>query len=292
MRGSDHHDLGSLGSSLLGHDESENAGNECGKPAWIPAGKRLPSVSIRMYCGLGGIFYAQPFVSTIGKCVAIEGRATTKSIDITQLAVDSTGTPTSGWPSSHRSGLPSHVSEIEGAQRPPSVSTSRLRVPEILKPICEANLDFRQVPMYWDQWVHLIASVYSGHTSAVSVMARFGPPRAAIRCMRSVSGSDACWHRVPGDYFVKAASDESYCACSIAAEATNALKRADLHRPRRQLSGKSEDEMHAVAMREPAANIVWRGTRENAGDLIVGAAPKRPPYAGIVARCAPTRTEG
>jgi TnpA family transposase len=46
--------------------------------------------------------------------------------------------------------------------------------PEILKLICEANLDFDQAPMYWDQWVHLIASVHSGHTSAVSVMARFG----------------------------------------------------------------------------------------------------------------------
>ena len=43
-------------------------------------------------------------------------------------------------------------------------------VPEILKPICEANLDFRQVPMHWDKWVHLIASVYSGHSSAVSVL--------------------------------------------------------------------------------------------------------------------------
>jgi TnpA family transposase len=31
-------------------------------------------------------------------------------------------------------------------------------VPKILKPICEANLDFRQVPMHWDKWVHLIAS--------------------------------------------------------------------------------------------------------------------------------------
>src|SRR5271163_1342385 len=27
--------------------------------------------------------------------------------------------------------------------------------------------------MHWEKWVHLIASVYSGHTSAVSVMARF-----------------------------------------------------------------------------------------------------------------------
>jgi TnpA family transposase len=47
-------------------------------------------------------------------------------------------------------------------------------VPEILKPICEASLDLSQVPTHWDPWVHLLASVYSGHTSAVSVMARFG----------------------------------------------------------------------------------------------------------------------
>jgi hypothetical protein len=35
-------------------------------------------------------------------------------------------------------------------------------------------LDFSRVPQYWDQWVHLLASVHSGHTSAISVLARFG----------------------------------------------------------------------------------------------------------------------
>ena len=59
----------------------------------------------------------------------------------------------------------------------------RLRGCEVpdLKPICEANLDFGRVPMLWDPWVRLIASVHSGHTSAVSVMTRFDSPRAVIR---------------------------------------------------------------------------------------------------------------
>jgi hypothetical protein len=47
-------------------------------------------------------------------------------------------------------------------------------VPQILKPICEASLDLSQVPVHWDRWVHLIASAYSGHTSAINVLARFG----------------------------------------------------------------------------------------------------------------------
>jgi hypothetical protein len=47
-------------------------------------------------------------------------------------------------------------------------------VPQILKPICEASLDFSHVPKHWDRWVHLIASAYSGHTSAINVLARFG----------------------------------------------------------------------------------------------------------------------
>jgi len=45
-------------------------------------------------------------------------------------------------------------------------------VPQILKAICEASLDLSQVPVHWDRWVHLIASAYSGHTSAINVLAR------------------------------------------------------------------------------------------------------------------------
>jgi hypothetical protein len=61
--------------------------------------------------------------------------------------------------------------------------------------------------MYWDQWVHLIASVHSGHTSAVSVMARFG----------SAARGDPLYEVGVGiGRLLRKPSDESYCACSIA----------------------------------------------------------------------------
>ena len=42
------------------------------------------------------------------------------------------------------------------------------------RPICHANIDLERISAHWDAIVHLVASVHSGHTSAVSVTARYG----------------------------------------------------------------------------------------------------------------------
>jgi TnpA family transposase len=47
-------------------------------------------------------------------------------------------------------------------------------IPEILRSICHANIDLAKITAQWEQIVHLVASVHSGHTSAIQVLARFG----------------------------------------------------------------------------------------------------------------------
>jgi TnpA family transposase len=44
--------------------------------------------------------------------------------------------------------------------------------------IYRANIDLAKIEAHWEQIVHLVASVHSGHTSAIQVLARFG---AAVR---------------------------------------------------------------------------------------------------------------
>ena len=47
-------------------------------------------------------------------------------------------------------------------------------IPEVIKPICLANADIELIEAHWDQLVHLTASVHTGHSSAVTALARFG----------------------------------------------------------------------------------------------------------------------
>ena len=47
-------------------------------------------------------------------------------------------------------------------------------IPEVIKPICSANADIELIEAHWDQLVHLTASVHTGHSSAVTALARFG----------------------------------------------------------------------------------------------------------------------
>jgi TnpA family transposase len=121
-------------------------------------------------------------------------------------------------------------------------------VPQVLKPICEASLDFSRVPLHWDQWVHLIASAYSGHTSAINVLARFGSaargdPLYEVgvvigRLLRTV---------FLADYFVNSTFRRELLRALNRGEATNALKRLIYTGHVANYQAKSEDEMQAVA---------------------------------------------
>jgi Tn3 transposase DDE domain-containing protein len=169
-------------------------------------------------------------------------------------------------------------------------------VPEILKPICEASLDLSHVPTQWDPWVRLLASVYSGHTSAVSVMARFGSaargdPLYEVgvvigRLLRTV---------FLADYFVNPVFRREILRLLNRGEATNALKSLIYTGRVAGHQAKSQDEMQAVAdALSLLANIVmaWNTVKMQAifdrwAQSRSGAIPPE-----LIARCAPTRTEG
>lgn len=131
-------------------------------------------------------------------------------------------------------------------------------MPPILQPICEASLDLSQVPIHWDRWVHLIASAYSGHTSAINVLARFGSaargdPLYEVgvvigRLLRTV---------FLADYFVNPAFRRELLRVLNRGEATNALKRLIYTGRVANYQAKSEDEMQAVADAYRAAKYAW-----------------------------------
>jgi TnpA family transposase len=259
--------------------------------------RQTPSVGIYSHVLAGwGIFHAQPFVLNERQVgVAIEGVLRQETFDIIQLAVDTHGHTDFGMGLSHGTGF-DMCPRLKALKDRHLILPRSCEVPEILKSICEANLDFDQVPMYWDQWVHLIASVHSGHTSAVSVMARFGSaargdPLYEVgveigRLLRTI---------FLADYFVKPAFRRELLRVLNRGEATNALKRLIYTGRVASYQAKSEDEMQAVAdALSLLANIVMAWNTAKMQTIFDRWAKRRngaiPPE--LIARCAPTRTEG
>lgn len=238
----------------------------------------------------------QPFVLNerqVGP--AIEGVLRHQELDITQLAVDTHGYTDFGMALSHG----------EGFDLCPRLKTLKDRhlflprgyaVPEILKSICEASLDFSQVPQYWDQWVHLLASVHSGHTSAISVLARFGSAARGDPLYEVGVGIGRLLRTVfLADYFVNPVFRRELLRVLNRGEATNALKRLIYTGRVANYQAKSENEMQAVAdALSLLANIVmaWNTAKMQAtfdrwAQRRSGAIPPE-----LIARIAPTRTEG
>ncbi len=53
-------------------------------------------------------------------------------------------------------------------------------IPENLKGLCHVTIDPAKAAMQWDAMVHLFASVHSGHSSAITVLARYGSAARGI----------------------------------------------------------------------------------------------------------------
>jgi len=100
-------------------------------------------------------------------------------------------------------------------------------IPESVQQICTASVDLHRIGSHWEQMIHLVASVHSGHSSAVHVTARFGsaargdPLYEAVvhlgRLLRTVS---LC------DYFLNDVFRRELLRVLNRGEAANALKRA------------------------------------------------------------------
>jgi TnpA family transposase len=265
--------------------------------ARIDPRRQTPSVGIYSHVMAGwGIFNAQPFVLNERQVgVAIEGVLRQEAVKITQLAVDTHGHTDVGMAVSDGVGF-AMCPRLKALSDRHLYLPRGCEVPEILKPICEASLDLSQVPTHWDPWVRLLASVYSGHTSAVSVMARFGSaargdPLYEVgvvigRLLRTV---------FLADYFVNPVFRREILRVLNRGEATNALKRLIYTGRVAGHQAKSQDEMQAVAdALSLLANIVmaWNTVKMQAifdrwAQRRSGAIPPE-----LIARCAPTRTEG
>jgi TnpA family transposase len=179
--------------------------------------------------------------------VAIEGVLRQEAIDIAQLAVDTHRHTDFGMGLSHGTGF-DMCPRLKALKDRHLILPRGCEVAEILKSICEANLDFGPVPMYWDQWVHLIASVHSGHTGAVSVMARFGSAARGDPLYEVGVGIGRLLRTIfLADYFVKPAFRRELLRVLNRGEATNALKRLIYTGRVASYQAKSEDEMQAVA---------------------------------------------
>ena len=259
--------------------------------------RQTPSVGIYSHVLAGwGIFYAQPFVLNDRQVgVAIEGVLRQEAFDITQLAVDTHGHTDVGMAVAHGTGF-DMCPRLKALKDRHLFLPRGCEVPEILKSICEPSLDLSQVPVHWDRWVHLIASVHSGHTSAVSVMARFGSAARGDPLYEVGVGIGRLLRTIfLADYFVKPAFRRELLRVLNRGEATNALKRLIYTGRVANYQAKSEDEMQAVAdALNLLANIVMAWNTAKMQAIFDRWARRRngeiPPE--LIARCAPTRTEG
>jgi TnpA family transposase len=259
--------------------------------------RQTPSVGIYSHVLAGwGIFHAQPFVLNERQVgVAIEGVLRQEAIDVTQLAVDTHGHTDFGMSLSHGAGF-------DMCPRLKALSDRHLylprdcEVPKILKPICEATLDFGEVPTHWDRWVRLIASVHSGHSSAVSVMARFGSAARGDPLYEVGVGIGRLLRTIfLADYFVKPAFRRELLRVLNRGEAINALKRLIYTGRVANYQAKNEDEMQAVAdALSLLANIVMAWNTAKMQAIFDQWARRRNGTISpeLIARCAPTRTEG
>jgi len=258
---------------------------------------QTPSVGIYSHVrDRWGIFYAQPIVLNERQAgAAIEGMLRQQPLEVTQLAVDTHGYTDMGMALSRTAGF-------DLCPRLKALNERRLflprgsEVPENLEPICSATLDFSKAPDHWDEFVHLTASMYSGHTSAINVLARFGSaargdPLYEVgvqigRLLRTV---------FLADYFVNPVFRRELLRVLNRGEAINALKRVIYTGRVSNYQAKREDEMQAVAdALSLLANIVmaWNTAQMQAvfdkwGHRRSGAVPPE-----LIGRIAPTWTEG
>jgi TnpA family transposase len=259
--------------------------------------RQTPSVGIYSHVLAGwGIFHAQPIVLNERQVgAAIEGVLRQEQIEIVQLAVDTHGFTDFGMAFAHGTGL-DLCPRLKALKDRHLFLPRGYEVPQILQPICEASLDLSEVPLHWDRWVHLLASAYSGHTSAINVLARFGSaargdPLYEVgvvigRLLRTV---------FLADYFVNPVFRREILRVLNRGEATNALKRLIYTGRVANYQAKSEDEMQAVAdALSLLANIVMAWNTAKMQAIFDRWAQRRsgaiPPE--LIARIAPTRTEG
>jgi TnpA family transposase len=259
--------------------------------------RQTPSVGIYSHVrDRWGIFYAQPIVLNERQVgAAIEGVLRQEEIEVAQLAVDTHGYTDFGMAFARGAGL-DLCPRLKALKDRHLFLPRGCEVPQILRPICNATLDLKSVPIHWDRWVHLIASAYSGHTSAINVLTRFGcAARGDPLYEVGVVIGQLLRTVFLADYFINPAFRRELLRVLNRGEATNALKRLIYTGRVANYQAKSEDEMQAVAdALSLLANIVMAWNTVKMQAIFDRWAQRRSGAVApeLIGRIAPTRTEG
>jgi TnpA family transposase len=244
-----------------------------------------------------GIFHAQPLILNDQRQAgaAIEGVVRHEELDITQLAVDTHG----------HTDFAMALAKLLGFDLCPRLKALKDRhlflprgtaIPASVQEICRASVDLERIRSHWEQIVHLVASVHSGHTSATHVTARFGSAsrgdplyEAIVHLGRLLRTVFLC------DYFLNDVFRRELLRVLNRGEAVNALKRAIYTGRIASRQAKQSEEMQAVAdALSLLANIVMAWNTAQMQQVLDHWAQRRggavPPE--LIGRIAPTRTEG
>ena len=170
-------------------------------------------------------------------------------------------------------------------------------IPQRIRSICHANVDLAKILAHWDQIVHLVASVHSGHTSAVHALARFGSAARGNPLYEALVHLGRLLRTVfLADYFVNAVFRRELLRVLNRGEAGQCPEARHLHGSRSSYQAKRHEEMQAVADALEPTRQYRHGLehREDAGGP--GSLERSDGHGAVppelIGRIAPTRTEG
>ena len=243
-----------------------------------------------------GISYAQPMVLNDRQAgAAIEGVVRDERWQTTQLAVDTHGYTDVAMAFARGVGLDLCPRLKELSDRHLFLPRGS-EIPENLKSICHATIDPTKAARQWDAMVHLFASVHSGHSSAITVLARYGSAARGDPLYEAMAQVGKLLRTVfLCDYFVNEAFRRELLRVLNRGEAVNALKRAIYVGRVSSYQAKQHEEMQAVAdALSLLANLVMAWNTMKMQSVLDRWNARRstsvPPQ--LIGRIAPTRTEG
>ena len=272
---------------------------ETSKRVWqarVDRRRQTPSIGIYSNVCNWGISYAQPIVLNERQAgAAIEGVVRDERLETSQLAVDTHG----------YTDVAKTLARLLGFDLCPRLKALKDRhlfvprgaeVPEAVRSICHANIDVQAIVTHWESIVHLVASVHTGHTSAVHALARFGSAARGDPLYEAMVRLGKLLRTVfLADYFVNATFRRELLRVLNRGEAVNALKRAIDARRVAGYQAKRHDEMQAVAdALSLLANILMAWNTAKMPAVLDQWSTRRsttvPPV--LIGRIAPMRTEG
>jgi TnpA family transposase len=233
-----------------------------------------------------GIYHAQPIVLNERQAgAAIEGVIRQESVDVTQLAVDTHGFTDFGMSLARTSGF-DLCPRLKALKDRHLYLPRGADIPENLIEICSATLNLERIEAEWERWVHLTASVHSGHTSAIKGDPLYEAGVQLGRLLRTI---------FLADYLVNPRFRREILRVLNRGESTNSLKRGIYTGRVSSYQAKHEDEMQAVAdALSLIANIVMAWNTAQMQKVVDhwNRRPRGKVPVELIGLMAPTRTEG